>query len=1368
MEKILKLYKKIDGINYILAEIGIPIVSESGEGLASESPGAMLPSAWNDITITEFEYNASRMGSAPSITAKIKFRKCLDDFWDSSIYAEFDGEKYYVLNTPSSSKDNEDERYTHEIELFSEREILNHVYFIDAVQGDSSVDQQKSNTATVQFFGDINEFASRLNSCFSYLGIGYNAVVDEGITSDAKMVSFEDEYIMSALQTSFETFEIPYYFDGTTVHFGYKKNAISYPMKYGFNEALLSISKENANYAIINKIKGTGSSDNIPYYYPNKSPKGDISIQVPSTNTSLKESDLTIFNAEKFSEVNTTDTFSYEMVESSGLAEVGDAKVMNGMTDSWDGSYLPEGSTMEVVFNGAEGASRRLLLTVDVKEECRLYVNFNPTVTPITNMLKVTASYSYDGWEEGTLVQAGKKEIYVNLYIGVVSAISNVSNRVKVSVSYDTSKSKNLKWTLNGKKVDLEDYGVRLSSSANVSEGDSFSQKIGTLIPSVDKLMPSIYRESLGKEQFYEAKNDTYEDGEGGYYEFENEYSENNQRQGTTEFEDIKPTIVGMTNASGQRMDKFIAFAYDENDSDEVDSDGNYIHPYFFAKLPKYDGENGFNLFDHAIEGENMTISFTSGTCGACSFEVGVGENTGKNIVQVDDSGNIKRDENGNVLWEDQSPQDRQNNTKNYEVWIALKKDDSTYTNIMPNVNMNLKPSTDDTFVITNINLPDAYIYSAEKKLEQALIKYMWENNREKFNFSIKFSRIFFTEHPDILEQLDENSTIVIEYNGKQYSMYVDSFTYKMSSDEPLPEIEVTLVDTISVSQNSLQSQVENITYDILFGQGGSGDFLKQGLKYFLRKDVEDVANGRITFGKGIKTDLIESVNFSGGALGSGFTIKRNSDGKTYAELDNIFVRSKAYFQNVSIMETEFAGMNAVLNSGAKIKVTRVEKIVDTRAYFLDSSTPAFFNDGSEAYFPYFYRCYFNNDDGDTSVENSFRVGDLAKSQSFNIRSGVYDNVSNHYYWRLVIGVGSNYIDLSSVNCDEGSDEPLEGDTVVQEGNINDRMRQNMIVMSAYGDNAPYITFYQGIDSYSTDGKDIFSVGYDSVKDECYLVNYGRAYIGERDKKTYLSCSKEEGLIVKAKKFIFETGEDISDEFESVRTSISAMDGKISLKVGKDELSSAGIDIDSRTVTVTASSFFVNSSENKPIAVFTTDSNGNPLLKTECIDVDNLKVKHLDGADGTFSGELKAATGTFTGGIETNSEGNRIVLDPDTRQMALISSSNNILSRWYFYGTSGYESSAISLANINGESLIIYPFDIRMESGENSFQITPGDIRLKMSDKNITINPLGITIKENEQVFDGYTGTVKIPLDGVYNRILYFKNGILYNVTLES
>lgn len=886
----------------------IKLYTYNGDGVASTP----FPNEEEQVVTSDFEYNANRMGSARSISAKIMHRLCLDNLWSDNVYAEFNGERFFVMNTPSSNKDNDDERYEHDVTLLSEIELLNHVYFIDAVQGDSTEDQQKSNTATVQFFGDVNEFVTRLNACLQYNKLNFNAVVDEGITSDEVLVSFEDKYILESLQEIYNLYEIPYYFNGNTIHVGYTDSVVTYPMKYGFDEALLSISKENANYAIINKIKGIGSSDNIPYYYPNKSPKGDIGIQVPETNVSLKDTDIKIFNAEKFSEVNTNDIFTYKKVSDSTAAEIVNTKIMIGETNEWNGHYLPEGSTLDISFTGMKGATKRFMVIVNVKKACNLYLNLSVKATPKNDMLIVTPSYSFDGWTEGTYVEAGIKEFYFNVGIGVVSSEIDAQNTVSLSLSYDTSLSKTLEWTLNDKKVDLENYGVRLSDSATVSEGDSFSQKMGVLIPSVENLMPSIYRESLGKEQFYEAKNNTYDDGEGGYYEFENEYSENNQRQGTTEFEDIKPTIVGMTNASGQRMDMFLDFAFDENDNDEYDEENNtYVHPYFFAKLPKYDGENGFNLFDHASESGNMTISMTSGTCGACSFEIGVGEKSNQNTVQVDEHGNLLKDENGDIRCgrdgkPAEEPQPRQQDTENYEVWIALKKDDSTYTNIMPNAYHNLKPSTDDTFVILNINLPDAYIYNAEKKLEQALIKYMWENNREKFNFPIKFSRIFFTEHPEVLDELNENSRVLIEYNGQQHTLYVDNFSYKMSSDSPLPEIEINLVDTLTVGKNSLQTQLDSVKQDILSSIGG-GDFLKQGLKYFLRKDVNDYANGKIAFNKGLESKgdvVIGEKGFAGGLVG--FGAKIGKDGR--AEM-----RSLTLWESLEVPELRYNSVKVFL-----------------------------------------------------------------------------------------------------------------------------------------------------------------------------------------------------------------------------------------------------------------------------------------------------------------------------------------------------------------------------------------------------------------------------------------------------------------------
>lgn len=544
----------------------------------------------------------------------------------------------------------------------------------------------------------------------------------------------------------------------------------------------------------------------------------------------------------------------------------------------------------------------------------------------------------------------------------------------------------------------------------------------------------------------------------------------------------------------------------------------------------------------------------------------------------------------------------------------------------------------------------------------------------------------------------------------------------------------------------------------------------RRTLLNFLRKDDEDTTEFLLRLLGGIISPFIESPDFISGVLGAGFSIKQNANKQSVAEFDKLIVRLKATFQMLEILKTELGGSDMLFNSsGARIKITEVERL-DQEAFFI-TGDKAYFSDEDEIYFPDIFRCYFLSDDTEEAVENLFKSGDFAQSKSFNIKEGVYENVGNHYWWRKVVGVGDDYIELSTVDMDSGSDDPKEGDVVVQLGNDKDQDRQNAIIISAFGENAPYISMLQGIDSYSLSDKAIFTVGYDRANKECYLKNYGRTYIGDHNNKRYFDLSKN-GLVVKATKFIFETGEDVSEEFKSVKTSISVMEGKISLKVSNDDLASTGIDIDKKTVTVTSERFFVNNSKGSPIAVFTTDSSGKPILKADYIDVENLKVKHLDGADGTFSGELKAATGTFTGGVVTNSDGNRIVLDPDSRQMALVSNKGNVLSSWFFYNNSGYESAAISLKNIEGETLYLYPFDIRMNSGNKGTQITNGDIRLNMGDLGMIINPTQITMTDGGNSVTGFTGSFLVyslydesnPYGEKIWKKVSVKNGIIYKI----
>lgn len=219
--------------------------------------------------------------------------------------------------------------------------------------------------------------------------------------------------------------------------------------------------------------------------------------------------------------------------------------------------------------------------------------------------------------------------------------------------------------------------------------------------------------------------------------------------------------------------------------------------------------------------------------------------------------------------------------------------------------------------------------------------------------------------------------------------------------------------------------------------------------KFFIRKDRPDEAGFLIKFLGGLFSDYIQSMNFSSGALGEGFVIKVDSKtGKSYIEVDELFVRIKAMFSELEIKKLSYAGGNYMFTA-AGMKCGKVEEHED------------------------FWRCYLLVDDGETAIENPFKEGDQVRFQDFNIKPGVYENVSNRYYWRLCVGVGEDYIDLSKTDCDAGSDIPQEGDSLVQLGNRTDKKRQNAITLSVYGDDAPSIHQYAGIDSYSMAGKEV-------------------------------------------------------------------------------------------------------------------------------------------------------------------------------------------------------------------------------------------------------------------------------------------------------
>lgn len=225
-----------------------------------------------------------------------------------------------------------------------------------------------------------------------------------------------------------------------------------------------------------------------------------------------------------------------------------------------------------------------------------------------------------------------------------------------------------------------------------------------------------------------------------------------------------------------------------------------------------------------------------------------------------------------------------------------------------------------------------------------------------------------------------------------------------------------------------------------------------------LRKDIPDVANGLLTLMEGLKVDkLLESVDFDP-INEAGFGLGRGVSGRWKLSIPDLVVWGKATFNELEKRKLSFVGGNMVFSSSGS-KIVKVQKL-DAYGLITTDETQC-----------RVYRCFFFQDDGTTATTNLWEKDDQARCQTFNVRNDVYRNVANKNYWRRVMAVGEDYIDLSREDCEAGSDAPAIGDTLVQMGHRTKPERQSMIQILVSGDDAPAIIWYAGINGYTLEGK---------------------------------------------------------------------------------------------------------------------------------------------------------------------------------------------------------------------------------------------------------------------------------------------------------
>lgn len=644
-----------------------------------------------------------------------------------------------------------------------------------------------------------------------------------------------------------------------------------------------------------------------------------------------------------------------------------------------------------------------------------------------------------------------------------------------------------------------------------------------------DTLMPSVYVEAVRNKVLFGSKEPLID-----YYDADSSYPTPINPLAPVfhiqEFSSIQPTIEGMT-YKGQAIDLFKEVIVPEGGWDDyIDPEtGEVRQSYFDVTLYPL----GFDLYAQAAVTSGMTFSMKSGDTLGANYEVAVDwEDVKKNFYVTDEAGNIVFKPNG-----EQRDYAKYPDSTDQAITIKLTKDLDTFGTIMPSKFQQVK--TGDKFVILHIEMPQAYIDKAQERLDVAMKRYMLENNMPLYDYPLSFDEHFLETNQAILAQIKPNTIVRFLYKDNEDAMELSVKEMSIQyGTNPLPTYNITLTDEVSIVLNQigqiadglskLGSQVAQL--QAIYGLDIVGELNKK-----LSRVKDDTAQGMITFLRGLKVG-----SYVTGSTGGIFYA--DTDGKSHAELDYLTVRMKAMFYALEIIKTGVIGGRQMITPGGAIECIKIEDRND----ILDEEG----NKTGENVWDY-WRCYFYQDDGTEALDNRFRAGDMALAQDFNIKEGVYENVSNHYFWRLVVNVGTNYIDISKTDADAASDAPRVGDTICQLGNktfvdangvthVEDKTRQNAIIFSAVDTFSPSMTLYAGINSYSYLNKEYVSYGVDKTTNLAYMNVYGNSYIGARDKSSYMKFDTVTGVEIKGK-LVTKSGKDVEETFNSFQDQIDGV-----------------------------------------------------------------------------------------------------------------------------------------------------------------------------------------------------------------------------------
>lgn len=828
------------------------------------------------IDIYEYSYTANRMEEA-ALSATFYHNEDLSQYWTKKEFVKFQGNVYYIVDTPTITKSGKDARYKYEVKFVDDTNTLKGIDMYDVAvppedDPNNRFEQYFSNTTNILYEGDIQTFVARFNASLKYALNGatrmWRMELLPNTRSEIKTISMNNVKAYDALKYMFQTYDIPYKIENRVIYVGNIYNFVPYVFKYGKGNGIYELTKSSASNEIITRITGTGGTENIPYYYPNESDERG---------------------------------------------------------NEW---IPPQANLMPSIYRSSKGANRYYI----ADETESIYSPPNTPKVEITKTINNTQPFIINTIPYGITVP---NDLYSIKIAPIRIEIESFGQTKNSMMSYDIYITSTLDIDSRSYLIDKQEYSTYDIPKKNIYIPTTTinTTRAGRYFIYISFNIPQTFS------GYYVIVKTLIEGGINQLVAVTNIVNINNPNSpvdGIVEFPDIKPTIQGMK-YNNIAIDEIKSVEYDVDDNDKLKDDGSneYQHPKFNVTLNPL----GFNIFDSTSETGAMTIAMKSGKCAGAQFKVisdennkpltpnrvtiysnfpyiiGIFQLVGSGISKSYDSYGITLPDNSYTLQtpiyrltfstkntnintiianygiyigiegnnkkytvqkgstiikvgrldassgvqaqpyieipykntkvstsglhyiyieistkiENTSSYDDKAeiifiaggdmksqlvgvgypNSTNVSVPITLLKDIDTFGTILPN--QQLKVAAGDKFVILNINFPQSYILNAEQKLTEAIIKHLNENNFERFNFSIKFSSIFFAQNPNIINKINENSIIRIGYSNKITDLYVDSINITSNNDNPLYDYNIQVSEKSTKKNSKFYGTIKNI-----------------------------------------------------------------------------------------------------------------------------------------------------------------------------------------------------------------------------------------------------------------------------------------------------------------------------------------------------------------------------------------------------------------------------------------------------------------------------------------------------------------------------------------------------------------------------